>query len=59
MKSYLSRKFNEMSDNEKEEFLLKHGVSGKAQIEFAEGKAKQDMELDVTLQSKIIKLDVE
>ncbi len=45
MKSYLAKKFMEMSEEEKEAFLIEHKVDGKAQIEFGEGKAKQDMEV--------------
>lgn len=45
MKNYLSEKFLSMSDSDKEAFLLKHGVSGKDQIEFGEGKAKQDTDI--------------
>lgn len=43
MKDYLSRKFQDMSDEEKEQFLIKHKVQGKEQIEFGEGKARQDI----------------
>ena len=59
MKNYLGRKFMEMTDEEKELFLLAHKVDGKAQIEFGEGKPKQDMEVSGELTSKIIRLDVE
>ena len=43
MKDYLSRKFQEMSDEEKEVFIIKHKLGGKEQIEFGEGKARQDV----------------
>lgn len=59
MKSYLSKKFLEMSDMEKEAFLIEHGVSGKDQIEFGEGKPKQDVEMSGEMVSKIVRLDVE
>jgi len=42
MKQFLSKKFMEMSDDDKELFLSDHKVSGKDMIEFAEGKAQQD-----------------
>lgn len=58
MKEYLARKLREMSDEEKEEFLKDHKVSGKDIIEFAEGKAKQDVDIDATITGpSIIRLD--
>ena len=57
MKNYLALKFQAMSDKEKEEFLKKNKVSGKDQIEFGEGKAKQDMGLDIEMTTKIISVD--
>ena len=57
MKSYLTKKFIEMSDVEKEEFLKKHKVSGKDQIEFGEGKAKQDVSIEGEITSKVISID--
>lgn len=57
MKNYLGRKFMEMTDEQKEQFLIKYGVHGKDQIEFAEGKAKQDVEVSGELRSKIIRLN--
>ena len=57
MKAYLAKKLAEMSDEEKDKFLKEHKVSGKDQIEFGEGKAKQDMGLDIQLTSKIISVD--
>ena len=57
MKAYLGKKFLEMSDQEKEEFLKTHKVTGKDQIEFGEGKAKQDVELSGELTSKIVSID--
>jgi hypothetical protein len=56
MKAYLGKKFMEMSDADKEEFLLKHGVSGKDQIEFGEGKAKQDVNVEGEIEM-LIKID--
>lgn len=57
MKSYLGRKFQEMSDEDKEAFLNEHKVDGKAQIEFGEGKARQDLDIQGELTSKIISVD--
>ncbi len=45
MKEYLSRKFREMSDEEKELFLSENKVSGKDMIEFAEGKAESKTDI--------------
>ena len=56
MKSYLSRKFMEMSDEDKEEFLKKHKVTGKDMIEFGEGKAKQDVAIEGEVQM-LVKID--
>lgn len=58
MKDYLRRKFMDMTDEDKAKFLEEHKVDGKAQIEFAEGKAKQDVELDAHITGpSAIKLD--
>ena len=57
MKNYLGRKFMEMSDEEKEKFLAKYKVDGKSQIEFGEGKAKQDMDINAEVTSKVISID--
>lgn len=57
MKDYLSRKFQSLSDEEKEEWLIKNKVTGKDQIEFGEGKAKQDMDIKGEMISKIISVD--
>ena len=58
MKDYLSRKFSAMSDEDKEQFLLTHKVSGKDQIEFGEGKAKQGLDIDATISGpSLIRLD--
>ena len=57
MKDYLRRKFIEMSDEEKEAFLAEHKVAGKDQIEFGEGKAKQDIQADVEITSKVVSVD--
>lgn len=57
MKSYLARKLAAMTDTEKEAFLKTHKVSGKDIIEFGEGKAKQDIQLDGEVTAKIISVD--
>ena len=57
MKNYLAQKFMEMTDKDKEVFLKLHKVTGKDQIEFGEGKAKQDMGLEVEMTAKIISVD--
>lgn len=57
MKAYLSKKFMEMSEYDKEKFLKDHKVTGKDQIEFGEGKAKQDVEVDVDVTNHIIHID--
>ena len=57
MKQYLSKKFMEMSDEEKEAFLIEHKVDGKAQIEFGEGKAQQDMDLKHDATIRVISVD--
>ena len=57
MKSYLGRKFMEMSDEDKERFLSEHKVDGKSQIEFGEGKAKQDMDINAEVTTKVVSID--
>lgn len=58
MKEYLSRKFYSMSDEDKEKFLQEHKVTGKDMIEFGEGKAKQDVDIDATITGpSLIRLD--
>lgn len=57
MKDYLRRKFMEMSDEEKELFIQENKVTGKDQIEFGEGKAKQDVEMSGEITSKIVAVD--
>lgn len=55
MKDYLRRKFMDMPDEEKEEFVEK--VSHEMQIKFAEGMPKQDVEMSGELTSKVISVD--
>lgn len=46
---------NSMTEEEEQEFL--HGIDKKTIWEMAEGKPKQDVEGDVTVTTKIVKLD--
>lgn len=59
MKDYLRRKFIELSDEEKESFLITNKVSGKDQIEFGEGKAKNEVEVkgNLTISQVLDELD--
>lgn len=57
MKEFLAKKFREMSDADKELFLASTKVSGKDMIEFAEGKAKQDLDIKGEVTTKIISVD--
>lgn len=45
LKSYLLRKFDKMSDEEKEQWLLDNKISGETQWKMAEGNPKQDTEV--------------
>jgi len=56
MKDYLRRKFMEMSEEDKERFLYENKVTGKDQIEFGEGKAKQDIAVEGEI-DMLIKID--
>ncbi len=55
LKTYLSEKFQSMSDDEREEFL--EGIDKKTLWEMSEGKPKQDMDIKGEMVSKIITLD--
>lgn len=55
LKTFAKNYIQNLSDEEKLEFMK--GIDKKTVWEMSEGKAKQDMELDVTLQSKIISVD--
>ena len=58
MKNYLGRKFQEMSDEDKEAFVKEHKLSGKDQIEFGEGKPKQDIDIEANISGpSYIRLD--
>ena len=57
MKEFLKKRFIEMSDEDKELFLYSTKVSGKDMIEFAEGKAKQDLDIKGEVTTKIISVD--
>lgn len=55
MKTYVRNKLLSMTDEEREVFL--EGVDKKTLWEMSEGKAKQDIEADVTIKSKLISVD--
>lgn len=55
LKEYAKRKLAEMTEEEREEFL--NGIDKRVIWEMAEGKAKQDVEAEVTLTSKVISVD--
>lgn len=45
LKSYLLRKFDKMSDEEKEQWLLDNKISGETQWKMAEGNPRQDTDV--------------
>ncbi len=45
MKDYLRRKFNDMTDEEKEEWLEQYKVPGEVMWKMAEGNPKQDTDV--------------
>lgn len=45
MKDYLRRKFTELSDEDKEKFLIENKVSGVDQIKLAEGQPHQTQDV--------------
>ncbi len=55
LKTYVKEMLQDMIDEEKLEFLK--GIDKKTLWEMSEGKPKQDIDADITLESKIIKLD--
>lgn len=55
LKTYAKRMIQEMTDEEKMEFMK--GLDKKTVWEMAEGKPKQDMEVSGELTSKIISVD--
>ena len=55
LKSYVREMLNDMTDEEKLEFLK--GIDKKTLWEMSEGKAKQDVEVSGELTSKIIQVD--
>lgn len=57
MKDYLRRKFMKLSDEEKEQFLITHKVTGVDQIKLAEGNPANETELKGEITSKIISVD--
>lgn len=55
IKDYLLKKFNEMTDEEKEELIKK--LPAYQQITLAEGNPKQEVEGDIDLTSRVISID--
>ena len=55
LKTYVAEMIRDMTDDEKLEYLK--GLDKKVIWEMAEGKAKQDVDLQGEITSKIIKLD--
>lgn len=55
LKTYARRMIQEMTDEEKMEFMK--GIDKKTVWEMSEGKAKQDVEVSGELTSKIIQVD--
>lgn len=48
LKDYLARKFSEMTDEQKEAWLIEHKVSPEIQWKMAEGNPKQDTDVTVS-----------
>lgn len=57
MKEYWKRKFYEMSDEEKEEWCLKHKVSADVIWRMSEGNPKQDMDLKDERGPMLVRID--
>jgi len=57
LKEYAKRKLAGMTEDEKEDYF--NGIDKKVIWEMSEGKPKQDVEADVIITSKVIKLDIE
>lgn len=57
MKEYVRNKLLTMTEEEREDFL--EGIDKKTIWEMAEDKAKQGVDGDITLTSKVVKLDVQ
>lgn len=57
LKTYVKEMLEDMNDEEKLEFL--GGIDKKTLWEMSEGKPKQDIEANVEVSSKIVKLNVE
>ena len=55
LKERVKQKLASMTDEEAEEYL--NGIDKKTVWEMAEGKARQDIEANVEVSSKVIKLD--
>ncbi len=57
LKEYVKKKIRTMTDEEREVFL--EGIDKKSLWEMGEDKAKQGVDGDITLTSKIVRLDIE
>ena len=57
LKTYFKEKLAAMSDEEREEFL--DGIDKKTLWEMSEGKPKQDIDHEIEITSKVVKLDVQ
>jgi hypothetical protein len=57
MKTYIKKKLEIMTEVEREEFL--EGLDKKTIWEMGEGKPKQDIEANVDMVSKVVRLDIE
>lgn len=55
LKTYAKKMLEEMDDEQRQEFL--NGIDKKTIWEMSEGKAKQDVEVDAVLTTKIISAD--
>lgn len=55
MKEYAKQYLERMTDDERDEWL--EGIEKDKVWEMAEGKAKQDIEANVTVESKVISID--
>jgi hypothetical protein len=52
MKDYLRQKFSNMTNEEKEQWLIDNKVSGEIQFKMAEGNPKQDTEVSGEISEK-------
>lgn len=57
LKEYKAEKFRQMSDEQKDQWLIDNKVTGDTQWKMAEGMPKADVEVSGELTSKIITVD--